>query len=107
MWILWRTNNKRWIPWVEGHGKRALKKLQDAYDKEQIYFFIVKKNPHVINNMSQFLKKSTATNKSDKIAWFDDEADETVNSKGTGKNWTNLHSSCIQLLNRSWACCES
>ncbi len=101
----WKVLKLLQLPGHENHvkqdmGKRALEKLLNVYDEEQIYFFVIKKNPNVINNMSQFLKKSTATNKIDKIAWFDDEADETVNSKGTGKNWTNLHSSCVKLLNR-------
>ncbi len=76
-------------------GKRALARLQQDYKPGQVYFFVIKKNIQVIKNMQDFLK---STSKDEKIAWFDDEADETVNSKKPTQQRTLLHDSCAGLL---------
>ncbi len=75
-------------------GKRALKRLQQDYKPGQVYFFVIKKNIQVIKNMQNFLKLTS----DEKIAWFDDEADETVNSKKPTQQRTLLHDSCTELL---------
>ncbi len=77
-------------------GKRALERLRKVYKPDQVYFFVIKKNCQVIDNMREFL--DSTSHQADQIAWFDDEADETVNTKAAKGKLTMIHSSCKSLL---------
>jgi len=77
-------------------GRRALNRLRNLEKDRNFYFFVIKKHRHIIDNLLEYLVESCK--KEDKIAWFDDEADETVNSKQNSQQRTLLHASCEQLL---------